>query len=112
PPQPAIRHSARRPTAAHSAAATRQRWAARSAERLLPAKVTGSSRPEAEVVCADSDTRGAVVAAGVDRLGAVHASQGVSVRVLQELAGHKHIGTTQRYIDVNDDMKRSALMLI
>lgn len=40
------------------------------------------------------------------------ASQGVSVRVLQELAGHKHIGTTQRYIDVNDDMKRSALMLI
>lgn len=40
------------------------------------------------------------------------ASQGVSVRVLQELAGHKHIGTTQRYIDVNDEMKRSALMLI
>ena len=40
------------------------------------------------------------------------ASQGVSVRVLQELAGHKNLATTQRYIDVNDDMKRSALMLI
>ncbi len=40
------------------------------------------------------------------------ASQGVSVRVLQELAGHRHIGTTQRYIDVNDEMKRSALLLI
>jgi integrase/recombinase XerD len=40
------------------------------------------------------------------------ASQGVSVRVLQELAGHKHIGTTQRYIDVNDEMKRSALLLV
>jgi len=40
------------------------------------------------------------------------ASQGVSVRVLQELAGHRHLTTTQRYIDVNDDMKRSALMLI
>ncbi len=40
------------------------------------------------------------------------ASQGVSVRVLQELAGHKHIGTTQRYIDVNDEMKRAALLLV
>lgn len=40
------------------------------------------------------------------------ASQGVGVRVLQELAGHRHVGTTQRYIDVNDEMKRTALMLI
>lgn len=40
------------------------------------------------------------------------ASQGVSVRVLQELAGHRNLATTQRYIDVNDEMKRSALMLI
>ena len=29
--------------------------------------------------------------------------------VLQELAGHKHLGTTQRYIDVNDDMLRKAV---
>ena len=39
------------------------------------------------------------------------ASQGVSARVLQELAGHKNLATTQRYIDVNDDMKRSAVEL-
>ena len=40
------------------------------------------------------------------------ASKGVSARVLQELAGHKNLSTTQRYIDVNDDMKRKALELI
>ena len=40
------------------------------------------------------------------------ASKGVSVRVLMSLAGHKNIGTTQAYIDVNDDMKRSAVNLI
>jgi integrase/recombinase XerD len=40
------------------------------------------------------------------------ASQGVGVRVLMSLAGHKNISTTQCYIDVNDDMKRSAVELI
>ncbi len=40
------------------------------------------------------------------------ASKGVSVRVLASLAGHKSIATTQRYIDVNDDMKRAAVQLI
>jgi len=40
------------------------------------------------------------------------ASKGVSVRVLQELAGHRHLATTQRYIDVNDEMKRSAVELV
>jgi len=25
-----------------------------------------------------------------------------------ELAGHKHLGTTQRYLEVNDEMKRAA----
>ena len=39
------------------------------------------------------------------------ASKGISARVLQELAGHKHLGTTQRYIDVNDDMLRKAVEL-
>ena len=39
------------------------------------------------------------------------ASQGVSVRVLMSLAGHKNISTTQCYIDVNDDMKRKAVEL-
>ena len=40
------------------------------------------------------------------------ASKGVSVRVLASLAGHKSIATTQRYIDVNDDMKRAAVRLL
>ncbi len=40
------------------------------------------------------------------------AARGVSARVLQELAGHRHLATTQRYIDVNDAMKRQAVELI
>jgi integrase/recombinase XerD len=40
------------------------------------------------------------------------ASQGIGVRVLMSLAGHKNISTTQAYIDVNDDMKRRAVELI
>ena len=40
------------------------------------------------------------------------ATKGVGVRVLMSLAGHKNISTTQCYIDVNDDMKRSAVELI
>ena len=40
------------------------------------------------------------------------ASQGISVFVLAALAGHKSIATTQRYITVNDDMKRKAVELV
>lgn len=40
------------------------------------------------------------------------ASKGVGVRVLMQLAGHRSITTTQAYIDVNDDMKRSAVELV
>lgn len=40
------------------------------------------------------------------------ASQGVSVFVLAALAGHKCIATTQRYITVNDDVKRNAVELV
>jgi integrase/recombinase XerD len=40
------------------------------------------------------------------------ASQGVSVFVLASLAGHKSISTTQRYITVNDDVKRKAVELV
>jgi integrase/recombinase XerD len=39
------------------------------------------------------------------------ASAGVSARVLQELAGHQNLSTTQRYIDVTDAMKRQAVEL-
>lgn len=40
------------------------------------------------------------------------ASQGVSVFVLASLAGHKSISTTQRYITVNDEVKRRAVELV
>ena len=38
-------------------------------------------------------------------------SRGVSARVLQELAGHANLATTQRYIDVNDEQMRNAIEL-
>jgi integrase/recombinase XerD len=38
-------------------------------------------------------------------------SQGISVFVLAELAGHRSIAATQRYITVKDDMKRRAVEL-
>ena len=34
---------------------------------------------------------------------------GVSSKVIMELAGHKSLTTTQRYIEVNEDMKRDAV---
>ena len=40
------------------------------------------------------------------------AAKGVQVRVLQELAGHRSLQTTQRYIEVNDYLKRKAVELI
>ena len=40
------------------------------------------------------------------------ASKGVSVRVLASLSGHKSIATTQRYIEIGDHQKRSAVELI
>jgi integrase/recombinase XerD len=40
------------------------------------------------------------------------ASRGVGVRVLMSLAGHRDISTTQRYIDVNDEMQRKAVDLV
>ena len=40
------------------------------------------------------------------------ANMGVSVRLLQALAGHRSITTPQVYIDVNDAMKRAAVELV
>lgn len=40
------------------------------------------------------------------------ASQGVSVFVLAALAGHKSITTTQKYVTVNDDVKRKCVELV
>ena len=39
-------------------------------------------------------------------------TSGVSVRVVAELVGHKSIQTTQRYIDVNDEMLANAVELV
>ena len=39
------------------------------------------------------------------------ASKGISVRVLQEIAGHSSIAVNQRYLDVNDNQLRSAIEL-
>lgn len=40
------------------------------------------------------------------------ATKGIGVRVLASLAGHRSIAVTQKYIDVNDDMKRNAVELV
>lgn len=40
------------------------------------------------------------------------AHAGVSSKVIMELAGHNQLTTTQRYIDVNDSMKASAVELV
>lgn len=40
------------------------------------------------------------------------ANKGIGVRVLASLAGHRSIAVTQRYIDVNDEMKRNAVELV
>jgi len=39
------------------------------------------------------------------------AHKGVNVRVLAALAGHRHISTTQRYIDLNENVLRAAVEL-
>lgn len=40
------------------------------------------------------------------------ANKGISVRVLAEISGHRSIAVTQKYIDVNDEMKRNAVELV
>ena len=40
------------------------------------------------------------------------ANKGVGVRLLAALAGHSHISTTQRYIDVNSEQLSKAVELL
>lgn len=40
------------------------------------------------------------------------AHSGISPKAIMLLAGHKHLSTTQRYIDVNDEMMRSAVEVL
>ncbi|MDA7455184.1 tyrosine-type recombinase/integrase [Planktomarina temperata] len=37
------------------------------------------------------------------------ADQGINARPVQTLARHKHLSTTQRYIDVNENALRNAV---
>ena len=40
------------------------------------------------------------------------AHAGISPKVIMELAGHKQLTTTQRYIEVNEQMKTQAVELL
>lgn len=40
------------------------------------------------------------------------AHSGVSAKVIMTLAGHKHLSTTQRYIEVNDEMMKAAVEIL
>lgn len=40
------------------------------------------------------------------------AAKGANVRVLQSLAGHRSLAVTQRYIDVNDQLRRTVAEMI
>jgi integrase/recombinase XerD len=40
------------------------------------------------------------------------AHNGISAKVIMTLAGHKHLSTTQRYIDVNDEMLKQAVEVV
>lgn len=40
------------------------------------------------------------------------ANSGVGTKVIMTLAGHKHMTTTQRYIDVREDMMKAAVELL
>ena len=40
------------------------------------------------------------------------ADRGINARLVQFLAGHKHLSTTQRYIDVNENALRNAVELL
>ena len=40
------------------------------------------------------------------------ADQGINARLVQVLARHKHLSTTQRYIDVNENSLRNAVELL
>lgn len=40
------------------------------------------------------------------------AHAGISPKAIMMLAGHRHLSTTQRYIDVNDEMMRAAVEIL
>ncbi|POR39829.1 integrase, partial [Methylobacterium sp. V23] len=40
------------------------------------------------------------------------AHAGISPKAMMMLAGHRHLSTTQCYIDVNDEMMRAAVEIL
>jgi len=40
------------------------------------------------------------------------AHKGINAKVLMHLAGHRHLGTTQVYIDVNENVLASAVEML
>ena len=40
------------------------------------------------------------------------ANKAVGVKVIMELAGHRQLGTTQRYIEVTPDQKKQPVELL
>ena len=83
----------------------------------LSAKKAGTSQPTPCVSCSWTSTR-----QWGSRMPQAHsgrrtyitrlANKGVGVRLLAELAGHSHISTTQRYIDVNSEQLSEAVELL
>ena len=63
-------------------------------------------------IYAESGITGASSHSGRRSLLTSLAAKGVSVRVLQEIAGHSSMDITQRYIDVNDQQMRAAIELM
>jgi integrase/recombinase XerD len=63
-------------------------------------------------IYAESGITGASSHSGRRSLLTSLAAKGVSVRVLQEIAGHSSMAITQRYIDVNDQQMRAAIELM
>jgi integrase/recombinase XerD len=63
-------------------------------------------------IYAESGITGASSHSGRRSLLTSLAAKGVSVRVLQEIAGHSSMAITQRYIDVNDLQMRAAIELV
>ena len=74
--------------------------------------LTTAAFTEKGVLVNSGEFDGLDFAAGFKAIADKLASKGIGVRVLASLAGHRSIAVTQKYIDVNDDMKRNAVELI
>ncbi len=72
----------------------------------------GTRKSPGEKIVKDCGLKGATSHSGRRTFITKLANAGINVRLLAELAGHKHISTTQRYIDVNDTQLAHAVELL